>query len=397
MYDDKNFVELYQYCCVNPEVPEIYNRWCAYVVLAAAMRDKVWFELFKGDPLKPNLFVGLIGPGSAGKGQAIGFAQRLFKKSCPEAHSYSGKLTYARLIDHMAGVQDEDGGWRVEPKPQLWLVMEELMNGVGGNAQLVAEFIALLTDLYTSANDTMQTGTRGRGDANIVKPCLNWTFGSNKKWLKKVLPKDDLETGFIARTCFVIAEPDLSKRVWRPTYPSDWEMAYTELIGRLAAIHYTWSGGFQTTEGADAMLASWYESRPLPDEELLASVWKRQREFILRFSMIAAASDNSQLLIRTKHVCEGLELLDEMLYFATELIGIAAEGRETAGTNEVLDYIKTRGEIGHAELLRQLRKIRGLNKRTVIEALEAGENEGLIEASKTQTGAKSYVWLGREE
>jgi hypothetical protein len=386
-----NFFDLYQHICGESEVPDVYHFWCAVALISAALEDRVWYEIYKDQPLKPNLYVCLIGPGSLGKGLAIGHALRLASQSIG-TRIYRGKLTYAHLIDVLGKPMVDGAGNEYLQNPRLWLVMDEFKNAVGANKSLAEDIIALLTELYTATNYKLQTGTRTHGEIALENPLLNWLMGSTEVWLRQVLTRDVFESGFVARGCFIFSNYNLNRRIRNPRYPEDYEEVYRHLRLRLWMMQ-KYSGRFLITPTADRELDRWYNERQCPEDEMLFSTWKRRYEMLVRFAMIRCVADGQQLIIRLGHVSKAIEMVDQIAEFTARLIETGAETFESKPVNEVGRFIKGRKTVKHSDLLRYMRSKKGYNARKVKDSINDLAQEGLIEIGRTPHGGAAYAWI----
>jgi hypothetical protein len=389
-----NFFQLYRYICGETEIPEIYNFWCCLAVISAVLEDRVWFEHFRGMPIKPNMYICLVGPGSIGKGVALSRALDLMTHSTSTRY-YRGSTTNAHLTDVLGKPQIDEHGNVVIPSPKLWLIMDELKNGVGSNPKLNEAFVAFMTELYT-AGYIVNTGTRTHGDIAISNPCVSWTFGSNIRWLKEVLTSTIFDSGFIARTSFVFADYCLGKRITTPKYPEDVAVVEDHLKQRLWAMQHM-EGRFLITPTAEAYVEKWYQSRPEPTQEMLFSIWKRQKEMLFRVAMVLCAADGKGQVIQYHHIKQATLVVKQMEMGAIRLLKYVAESREAKPINDTEEILKKYLYMKHTDLLRKMRSNFGLNAVTVKAAVEALEQEGVVVASRYKAGSqygKLYTYVG---
>lgn len=388
----QNFFELYQYICGKSEVPTVYHFWASVSLMAAVLENNVWFEKFKGEELYPHLYICLIGPGGLGKGMAISQAARLAKQSV-QMSSYRGKLTAAHLTDVLGKVEKDDYGRKVIPNPRLWLIMDELKNDVGSNKQLVEEFIAMMTEIYTASNYQINTGTRTSGKVDIENPIMNWLFGSTEAWLKLVLTKDIVDSGFTSRACFIFGEHDFNIRCPRIVYPPDYEEVFEHLKMRLWALQQT-RGRIMMTPDAEAMQDKWYMTRPNPEDEALFATWRRQHDLMLKFAMLACLADGGPAVIRTVHFTRAKAMVASINRYAAKLLEVAHETFDTKPSNDVESYIKAKKTVDHSTALRYFRARKGMNAKKFKEAVWNLVQEGSVKANRTEKGGIVYEWIG---
>lgn len=373
-------------------MPKIFNYWCCIGLISAALEDRVWFDVYKDEPIKPNLYICLIGPGSLGKGLAISQAVKLAKTALA-TRIYRGKLTYAHLIDVLGKPFKDQFGNEYLQSPRLWLVNDEFKNAVGANRTLAEDMIALLTETYTATNYTLQIGTRKDGELTLEKPLLNWLMGSTEVWLRQVLTRDVFESGFVARGCFIFGDYDLSCRIRKPVYPCDYEQIYRHLQVRLWMMQQ-YKGKIVITPTADTLLDNWYNTRPNPEDETLTSAWKRRYEMLVRFAIIHCVADGQALIIRLPHVQRALATLDQVAGFTARLIETGAETFDSKPVNDIGRYIRKKETVSHSDLLIYMRAKRGMDAKRVRSGIHDLQQEGQIELGRTPTGGIIYTWTG---
>ena len=390
----KNLFELYQYSCGISEVPGIYNFWAFLSGMASILEDRVWFEKVRGEKLYPNLYVILVGPGGLGKGTAISRAVRTVKKSV-KMPIYRGKVTAAHLTDVLGKIEKDEYGRDLIANPRLWLIMDELKNDIGSNKMMAEDFVALMTEIYTASNYIINTGTRTNGSVDIENPVINWLAGSTEVWLRMVLTADLIDSGFTARTCFVFAEHDFSKRCPRIIYPADYEEVEQHIQLRLWMLQ-NMRGEIKMTQLAIMEEDKWYRTRPNPEDEAMYSIWKRHHDMLLKFAMLCAISDGDGMVIDVKHINMALSLVKMTEQFAGRLIEVAHENQWTKPSNIIVEMIKKKGSVKHSDALRYVRSRKGMTAKAFGIAAMSLVQEKLIATDRTDTGGLIYRWIGGE-
>lgn len=385
-----NFFRLYHHICGESEVPTVYHFWCCVALLSACLEDRCWFELYKGNPIKPNLYIGLIGPGSLGKGMAMSQAIQLAQSSI-QLQVYRGKVTYAHLIDRLGKSYTDEWGRKILANPRLWLVMDELKDGVGAQKNLNEEFISLMTELYTAVNYDLSTGTRTHGEVTVQRPLLNWLFGSTEVWLRQVLTRDVFESGFVARACMIFADYNLDLRIPRIKYPKDHDEVYRHLQTRLWMVQ-SYQGPFLMTPTAEAEFDSWYHRRPAPEDEMLYSAWMRQKEMLIRFAMINCVADGQEMIIRHGHLVRSAHMVKQLEKFTARLIQAASESYDSKPIGVMEKYLAKKGRVAHSYLLKYMRSLRGYDAAKTKKSIDQLRSEGSIDIERNKTGGVVYVW-----
>ena len=384
-----NFYDLYRHVSGDSEVPAIFHFWACTALLAAVVQDRVWIEKERGVKLYPNLYIILVGPSGLGKGMAISQANRLADSSVRMA-KYRGKVTFAHLIDRMGrSVLGDDGITRMAD-PRLWLIMDELKNDIGSGT-LVEDFIGMMTEIYTASNYTLNTGTRTHGNVDLIRPVLNWFAGTTEPWLYKVMTPDMVESGFPARICFIYGHytGELKPRI---RYPNDVDFIWDHLVARLYNIACQ-QGKCLMTQTAEAAIDKWYVSRPIPDDDSLKPIWRREHDMLLKFALINTLADGGPLVIRHMHVARAIAMINTLRKHGERILFAASATKETREIDVVGAWIRKKGQIQHSDLTRAMYK-KGLNAWRVKLSLQDLKQSDLIEIGTTKTGGGVYLWKG---
>lgn len=324
-----NLLDLYLYICGTSEVPKRLHVWACLSLIAACVGDRVWLEKLKDSRLTPHLYVGLVGPPACGKGVAIERVYKMKVAACGGKieDTWFGKTTAAHLIDVLGKEGYDDEGNFYVPHPKMWVVMDELADDVGrgGKGGQADDFIKLMTKLYTSVDLPVQTGTRSHGKIVIDGPCINWLFGTTKKWMREALSSDLIDSGFTSRVLYIFV-PGKAGRYYRPIYPVEVEREEVRryLLWRLYALHFL-QGRFVMTPEAMAVERTWYMNRKEPKEELFMPSWGREQDHVLKLAMLFALADGQHLVIGEHHMRRAIKTSAAVMKGLEEVVQIAVE------------------------------------------------------------------------
>ena len=388
----QNFFKLYQYACGKSEVPSVYNFWSSVALLAGVIENNVWTEKFADEKLYPNLYIFLVGGPASGKGTAISIANKLCDRSVVMS-KYRGSATSASLIDILGKVERDDYGRKVLANPHLWLVMDELKNNLGTIPSLVEAFLSLMTELYTATGYTMNTSTRKYGKIDIVEPLVNWIIGTTENDLRGILSRKLIDSGFVARVCFVFGERDLGLRIPRIVYPPDRDEVIEHLRMRLWMLQQM-RGRVTMTPEAEAMQDKWYMTRPSPSDEALTATWHRQHDMLLKFAQLCTLADGGPLVIRTGHLQYAKSMVVSSEKYTAKLLEVVHETLDTKPSNEIETYIKGKKLVEHTPMLRYFRAKKGMNAKRVKEAVWSLVQEGMVKVERNEKGGGIYKWVG---
>lgn len=390
--ETKNLIILYRHICGKSEVPPDFHFWCIISLIAAVVEDKVWLQKFAHEKLFPQLYIFLIGLSGLGKGTAIGNIVRLADNSVA-IRRYRGKTTAAHFLDQLGKPQVDDWGRKYLLNPKIWLIMDELKHDLGNIRGLVLEFIDMMTELYTAGNYDVDTGTRKHGGMRIKRPIINWLIGTTHGDIKKILTPDMMDSGFVARCCFIFSEYDFDKRYPEIEYPPDYEEVYNHIRYRLWSLACA-EGQMTMTSPAKELERQWYIKRAVPEEELLYSAWKRQHDLMLKFAMILCLADGEGLLIKRLHVVQAINMVERITSYSEQLVKAASETREVRPSNIVAQYLQRKHQVNHTEASRYMRSNRGMSAKSFRNAVFELICEGVVEQVQGTTGGTVYTWLG---
>jgi len=387
-----NLFKLYKHICGKSEIPEIFHFWSFVSLISAVVEDRVWYQRFKHTKLFPNLFIILIGPSGLGKSVAISHAVNIARKST-SINIFEGRSTAAHLIDRLGKPYTDEWGQKCLANPKLWLVMDELRNDISPNVKMIEDFIFFMTKIYTSANSTMDTGTRGHGEIKLHNPLINWLSGTTNDDLREIMTAHLMRSGFTARTCFIWAENEFDKRILDIKYPEDYEEVYHHICTRLWMMQRA-EGSFMITSTAKMELDLWYDTRDNPEEELLYSSWNRDLELLLKFAMILCLADGGPLVLQHKHIIHAQAMIGMVQSFNNRLIEAASETQATRPINDLAKYMKKRKVIDHTTASRYFRSVKGLNGKQFNEVVLELSKDGCLEIGVGPKGGKVYKWRG---
>lgn len=305
------------------EQPAQFRRWSFLSAVAAALGRRCYF---KEGRLKvyPHMYVLLSGLSATRKTTSIKYAADLlyqtgFRSFAPETTSREQFLQDLQhsFINHspLGGIGDEgvDDLFRDQrmDASEGYICSGEFMDFIGiGNER----FIGTLTNLWDISDRPYTEPLKRSASVYVNYPIINLIGGVTHSTLKRCLPAEAIDHGFMSRTIAVHADP-VAERI---TFPDDPDpRVEQQLVERLKLVREL-EGVFTPTPGAKKLLDRIYKSkRPLPDGRL-QSYFGRRLDHLLKLCVICAACRN------TTTVCE--EVVSEantILYYTEEHMGTA--------------------------------------------------------------------------
>lgn len=371
LYADRSFLELYLRHVGKSEVPERYHLWCSISLVAALLGSNVWHESIRGQPLRPNLYTALVGPGGIGKDVAINEAMKFLVGRERRTGLFFGKITYAGLLDQLATPAFATKDVLAKASAKIYLVMSELAMDVG-EGPLASMFIKHVTGLYSGAPVALSERIRSRDEKTEIKNhVLNCLWGSTERWLIDTVGQDAILGGFFARVIPVQARYDFDNRQHKPDYPPDHAALIVELKNRVERIA-TLRGEMRYTRKAQEIEDAWIQHRPAPTDERLFATWKRLPALARKLAMTFAASSTPEpsLVIKSHHIAIAQKMADRILKEVPTIMDYASTSSSTVKIETVRALIAEAKTIQWSQLVQRART-RGVSAGEVREAVNA--------------------------
>jgi len=400
--ETRDFISLYLHHVGQSEVPRQFHQWACLSLVAASVSDRVWVQLNVAKRLYPNLYVFLIGPSGSGKEVAIEVAAELAYGN-DLINAIIGRHTRQSLIDIIGKKVGKGADASIIVNSKFYLVMEELGSSIRPG-DLGYDFIAFLTEIYTRKKQPIQDGTRMSGVIEITEACPNWIAGTTDEWLRRSIPKDAIEGGFLARVFPITGKRDYSKRYPEMLYPRDYTQVKAHLGQRVR--DYTWlSGGFTLTEEAREFQRGWYKHDKEPDDPKLIPSFNRANEMVHRISLLLKLSEMERAVpqeaewyteersIEARHFKEAVQMWDGVLHHDIPNVheNVSAT-METTDVDIAARFIKRRGTMDHTILLQRVYHS-GMGRKRLLEAVATLKDRGDIEASRVSGGGNRFKWV----
>jgi len=399
-----DFISLYLHHIGQSEVPRQFHLWACLSLLAASVSDRVWVQVDVVNRLHPNLYVFLIGPSGSGKEGAIKRAVFLANsKDNDIIHTISGSTTRQGLIDRIGRKVGKQADAAAIINSKFYFVTEELASSIPAG-DLGYSLISFMTEIYTCTKQPIQYGTRTHGVVEITDVCPNWLAGTTDEWLRRSIPKDAIEGGFLARVFPITGKRDYSQRFPEILYPNDYIQVETHLGQRVK--DYTWlTGGFTLTEEARVFQRAWYKGSIEPDDPKLLPSYNRANEMVYRLSLLLRLSElereaprqiewhPEERYIELRHFKEAVSMWDAVLYY--DIPGVHSRASSTMETTDVdiaARFIKRLKEVDHTVLLQRVHHY-GIHRLRLKAALDTLKERGDIVSTRVDGGSGRLKWV----
>lgn len=347
-----NILDLYMHCTGKNEVPPQWHLWTCLSVIAAAVGNRVFYQKFAWEKLYPNMYIFLIGPSGAGKGQAIGFAMQLRHEAM---NIFYGTATYKGLQDRFATDRGNDN----LPNYNItWVVHPELADAVG-SGPLADSLIKAMTNWYNFSDVEFEEHTRMHGVKMYKPPVLNWLAGTTEEWLQECVTRSAMDSGFFGRVVGVPGEYDWENRVYNPMdhQPKDYQEIMTYLCQRIDALTRIPEGSeFMMTPAAKQADEDWYIGRPVPNGVLLP-FFRREHDLCLKLSMLLSLCRAQTLSIEVEDISRAQDLVGFVRKGMPKVVQQATGSKLARGVASVQQILyKNRTWIKRSHLLRKIQR-----------------------------------------
>ena len=397
--DTRNILQLVLAMAGETEVPRDFYLWSAMSLIAACLKNHVWFEHMTYKPIRPNLYVMLVGPSGDGKGHAMGLVTKIAREASigdvgMNFDLFSGRLTGAGIYDQISSEHQE--GEEPESKA-LWLHSDELAASVR-TGEMARDILKILTDLWEAHGNIRLEYTRGGGLRTARDPTLNWLAGTTSNWLNEVVDFADINSGFFARTIVVKAE-----RTGNPIYEPDTSQYHSlfPLVKQKLEIIWQYQGPMVVSPDAKVIERQWYEeaSATPPTLTCLYPTWKRRLDIVHKFAMIlqcAHAKTEGWQVIEPDASALAIQMYTDLLRQHGEIIEGLVMGKSDRKMERVIAVLKKHGRKPKEILNSHLQRLcspYGIRKEHLTSILDTLRDESSIRKSQDGNGVY-YQWIG---
>lgn len=389
MKQSENLIGLYLESCLagKTPIPYEYHLWCCFSLIAAALSDRVFVDLWGREPA--NLYTFLVGDSASGKGTAIKHIKHIVSKvQMVNAMLFRG--TAPALLDAMssAGEASDEIGRPIN-KAQIYLITPELKDNIGSGPQ-AENFVGWATDNWEGERDLPKLeGTRNAGGHAIVDPMINWLAGTTKEWLIESVSKTSIQGGFFGRVaCIYVKDQDIRMHA-RLEKPDNYDEINAKVVDRIRELTNI-SGPLEFSDEAYNIFDNWQMSRPKPDGPI-GPIWKRLPQLVLKLTIIHALADRRQRA-QAVDVERSLQLATSMLANVQNVVTYASVTPKTEIIYRATIILKQNKKMPQSMLIKQL----GATIDDVTVALRTLQASKSIRIVSTKNGGKNAMveWIG---
>jgi len=340
------FIRRYLQYTENTEPAEVFRRWVAISLVAAAAERKlwVWYGAYK---VCLHQFIMLAGPSGARKTTAIDDGVALLDGL--EVKTSADSITRESLMLEMQdSLKESEIPGAKEPLKHnsLFAIAREFFSFFRSQD---TDFLRWLVGIYDGKHGMWTYKTKHGDPCALINPCLNFLAATTTEGLGESIPQSAIGSGFTARIHFIYA-PHREKSCDFPQSDPSLAAVKDELKGFLNAINQR-CGEINWTSEAKEYYSNWYKNFKVPDDldPSIRSWYERYSNFIIRLAGISCIADaRKSLLIDKKDILWAKQQLDRIAATMPIVFSSLGQSRIAGVQKEILDFIKAAGPSGVA-------------------------------------------------
>lgn len=331
------------------EAPNIYNKWVAISMIAAALERKVMLRWDKD--LYPNFYIVLVGPPGCGKGTAMGPGREILSKL--GINLVADATTKERLALSFEEAKNDfealGDDFSLVTQSALTIYSEEFSVFLGfGNKDIMPWLCAW----FDCLNDWSYK-TKHQGENKFENVWLNIIGATTPELLQDVLPRETFGSGLNSRILYVYADRCESPLVLFPFAVSGRTEIKEKLLRDLQEINLI-RGEFKPDEGYLEKWAEWYpEQRGIEfaGDQRFSGYVNRRATHVHKLAMIMNVSRNGKLDLSKEDLERAIKTLGEMEQRMPKTFEGFGRSATAAIQNAILVFIRKRGGVKYSEIL----------------------------------------------
>jgi hypothetical protein len=361
--------------------PEKFHYWSGISIIAAALERKVWM-LQSVEPRVihyPNLYVMLVAAPGDGKSVSATRAIKILKEvTSPEGaiNFVPTQITHAALMLALGTTKGFDVGPQRYMQSAAYFFAEEASNALG-EIKGGGDIFPLFTQAY-DCGDSMTKKTVGRGNETVEFPCMNVLACSTFDHLTGMLTNGGILGGFISRFTFVVSK---EKIIRNPRIMDDEEAERPEdprvalLIQDLQEI-FQLTGRFVPDKGYREVFAKFFPEndrrRHAKETEKEQAIVARRGNLVIKLSMILAASESSDMILKQAHWEKAIELANSLEEGYEKIVEISHQSNTQDGLDAaILNHVKqSKNGVLQADLIGAVAKS-GKNRGEILKTVQS--------------------------
>lgn len=275
-------------------------------------------------------------------------------KESAAANVLSDRITMEYVLEKLSKgfpaktVNSTNQTFKLGTDANVLLVSSELSVFIGASQFT----ITALTDLWDSKEGIYGYGTRGKGEFNILNPCVSLLGGSAHEWLVKSIPSDAVGGGFTRRVNFVLGTKQPNRNPWPSMNHSKIRIDLIEDLQNIAIL----KGEFKITPQAKPIFEKLYkECEPDEfDDEATAGYKTSRWANALKLAMVVSAAHSDSLCIDALDLAYAIKKTEQVAADIPKVFRSVGESTLVSATDKVLRYIEAKGFASRQDILHSL-------------------------------------------
>jgi hypothetical protein len=388
-----DLIEAYLEYTKNTESPLSYHLWSGIAVVASAMERKVYMKWGHSE-IFPNLYIVLIGPSGARKGEPLMIARDILESVSVNtiAEAITKQALIKRIKDSI-GQFDDQG--QLVMQCAVTVVAEELAIFLGEGD---SGFLADLTNWY-DARSKWTYETKHAGTDEILGVCVNILASMAPDWIPLSIPQGAIGGGFTSRLIFVV-ESRKGRNISNPNLHKIDKALLEDIRADLERVKQL-VGEITFDPKALAAYEKWYvreeerasSGRPPLTDPRFAGYVARRATHVKKVSMVVSAARSDSLVIIEEDFDRALRLMETTERTMQDVFGKVGRAAYVGQTQEIMNFIRRNSPTTRSAVMQAFyRDVDG----KVIEIVESTMRATMFVkiGLDTQTGDTTYVWVG---
>lgn len=307
------------------ESPLRFRTWAGIAAISAALQRKVWTRI-KGQELRANTYIILVGPPGIGKGNAVKPAIKILREIKPIKMAPEGltRRSFYDCLESSASMPSLSDDGSIKLHCSMTAFIEEL--GVflkPGDS----DFVYALCHAF-DCPPWFHYKTSSAGENQVENVWFSMIAAATPKALKDILTDEAMEMGLSARTLLIFSDEAVDVEIFGD--PPKHEQLYKDLESDLAEIVKI-EGEYCFDEAAAEAFVSWNKGglKPFPMDPRFSHYNSRRLTQIVKCCMIVAAARSNELII----TLEDFEAVKSILLEAERVMPSAIQ---SLGANPLL-------------------------------------------------------------
>ena len=368
--------------------------WTGVSTIAGALRRRVWIDQ-KYFQWLPNFYIILVAPpGIIAKSTTANVGMNLLRE-IPDIRFGPDVITWQALITSLAksteSVPDPRHSGEFFPMSCVTFCSDELGNLLNPHDR---DLIDALVTLWDGKRGEFLKETKTSGSDRVENPWVNIIGCTTPAWISGNFPEYMIGGGFTSRCVFIYADRKRQLVAYPDgNVPTSFDDARAKLIHDLEIIS-TMFGQFELAHDARKWGEQWYARHwANPPIHLTGDQFggylARKQTHLHKLSMILAAAQSNELIVRTDHLQAAEEMINVIEQDMPKVFSRIGQSIVTRGTFEIIQVVEKTPGITTQDLFKML--FRTLSYKDFSEALAGALNSKAVVSRQVGSDMRLFI------